>query len=446
MAPKDWPNGAILFCSEDVAEHWYPPAPLKGTKYWCDDHFDTSELRKVLDASRTLAYGVVVIDGSEAVLGTLKNLHGYQSVNKVARVRPPRPIPSETRRGGQSALRYERLREEARLEFLRCVVEKVVQTIEGVPGLILAGKADMKRRLAQELPRPLRGHIVSIVDLACDACADNALLLAADLAKESLNADASREAEQAVSRFIEMTNTNPELCCYGEAQTKAALEMGVVEELLVDMSRSGESCGLAAELMELADVYSATIVRVEPRSEVSMHFCKGFGVGGRLRWPLDLDLHLEDSEDFGDSKHFSTSTSLQIHSDSSAQSENCKPVSISVPVCSLGESSIETVAGQMNISVPHYSVSQNSTISPSIIVLAWLKEQLSSFFGDSWEVDSLLAGVEVILGGEAMLEQEDTDDIEALNDVSEMLTEEGVPEPIVIEFARRWAEMKKPCC
>jgi peptide chain release factor subunit 1 len=82
-------------------------------------------------------------------------------------------LPKKHGRGGQSALRFSRLRDEKRHNYVRKVAELAVQHFitndkVNVTGLVLAGSADFKTELSQSDMFDLRlaAKIIKIVDVS----------------------------------------------------------------------------------------------------------------------------------------------------------------------------------------------------------------------------------------------------------------------------------------
>jgi len=82
-------------------------------------------------------------------------------------------LPKKHGRGGQSALRFARLRLEKRHNYVRKVAETAVQMFitndkVNVTGLILAGSADFKTELSQSdmFDQRLAAKIIKIVDIS----------------------------------------------------------------------------------------------------------------------------------------------------------------------------------------------------------------------------------------------------------------------------------------
>lgn len=405
LAPRDFPHGVLLFCSGEVAEAVHPPKSLSRGVYRCGRAFDTSELRADLEALNTSAYHIIVIDGAAALLGTVQGLHDRLLVRQLGRILPARPIASRTRRGGQSALRYDRLRDEAELAFLRRVVEKAAPLLESSPGFILAGKANMKRQLFTELPQVLRSRVLCTVDLACGAeGGQEALYQAAAKAADVVCADRGREMERAVGHFLELTRVNAALCCYGETETAAALQFGAVERLLIDAcSRTLE------EWRALAQANGAIVVEVAPRSEETVEFCRSFSVGGCLRWPVELEL----LEDEGPSLTQAAGEAVA------------------------GSPADEIVAPAARPVVELSAVPFAESAAASSSIFAWLQQQLTDCMEHPSEAEALAIGVEVIVGGADGATELEVE--EALAQALEMLRGEGVPPAMIDEFANRWA-------
>lgn len=82
-------------------------------------------------------------------------------------------LPKKHGRGGQSALRFSRLRDEKRHNYVRKVAELSVQHFitndkVNVTGLVLAGSADFKTELGQSdmLDQRLAAKIIKVVDVS----------------------------------------------------------------------------------------------------------------------------------------------------------------------------------------------------------------------------------------------------------------------------------------
>merc|ERR1719183_2296633 len=147
------PNGLVIYCgtilTDDNKEKkvnidFEPFKPINTSLYLCDNKFHTEALQELLESDDK--FGFIVMDGNGSLFGTLSGntreiLHKF-SVD----------LPKKHGRGGQSALRFARLRMEKRHNYTRKVAELAVQHFitndkPNVSGLVLAGSADFKTEL-----------------------------------------------------------------------------------------------------------------------------------------------------------------------------------------------------------------------------------------------------------------------------------------------------------
>lgn len=116
-------------------------------------------------------YGFIVMDGNGSLFGTLSGntrevLHKFTV-----------DLPKKHGRGGQSALRFARLRLEKRHNYVRKVAETSVQMFitdgqrPNVAGLVVAGSAEFKDKLIDsEMFDPrLKAIILCVVDVSYGA-------------------------------------------------------------------------------------------------------------------------------------------------------------------------------------------------------------------------------------------------------------------------------------
>ena len=114
-----------------------------------------------------LSKGYALSDGNGSLFGTLSG-NTRDIVHKFSV-----DLPKKHGRGGQSALRFSRLRDEARRNYVRKVAELAVQHFitndrVNVAGLVLAGSAELKTDLSgSDLFDPrLLAKVVKIVDVS----------------------------------------------------------------------------------------------------------------------------------------------------------------------------------------------------------------------------------------------------------------------------------------
>ena len=133
--------------------------------YLCDNKFHTEALSELLESDSR--FGFIVMDGNGTLFGTLAG--NTREVTHKFTV----DLPKKHGRGGQSALRFSRLRDEKRHNYVRKVAELAVQHFitndkVNVSGLVLAGSADFKTELSQSDmfdPR-LASKVIKVVDVS----------------------------------------------------------------------------------------------------------------------------------------------------------------------------------------------------------------------------------------------------------------------------------------
>lgn len=422
LRQSDYPNGAMIFCSESIAEVAHPLLPLQRRVYSCGRHFDTTVLRAHLETERAPAFGIIVIDGSESCIGSARGIgSAVCDIAKLAQVSST--AGSSTRRGGSSAARYGRLREEADLAFLRRVVERSEVLLHQATGIILAGKADTKQRLFRELTPSLQKRVLCTLDLPCSAGLEG-LRLAACRAAHAVATDAQKKNEGALNRFMELlekptSESGVIEVCYGRLHTLAALEMGAVETLLV-----AEGCD--EDTWEaLAESHATVLVKVPAHSDFGVQFCSSFRVGGCLRWPLDPDLLEGDDEGLDSCASAELRRAMSTPLELASTSGKTSPMEVDALTVA------STSGSSFHCTVKEQDATDTSEGRASDEVMSWLRAALIESLGDEASAESLVICVTVLL------EDESTDGLEAQAQVREMLLGEQVPLNIIDELAER---------
>jgi len=329
-------NGLVIFCGsmEDetgkvkrVNIDFEPFKPINTSLYLCDNKFHTGALNELLESNEK--FGFIVIDGSGALFGTVSGssrevLHKFTV-----------ELPKKHGRGGQSAVRFARLRLEKRHNYLRKVAEVAnglyIQdnSVPNVAGLILAGLADFKNELAQTemFDARLRNVIIKIVDVQYGG--ENGFSQAIEMAAGELANVKLVQEKHLITQFFEEISKDTGKYCYGIHDTIAGLDMGAVKtiimwdnlDLIRHQCRNKESGNEVVKILtpaqtanpelfkdadgsELEQVdsmnmsewiannykrFGAELQFVTDRSEEGAQFCKGFGgLGGLLRYRVDF--------------------------------------------------------------------------------------------------------------------------------------------------------------
>ncbi|CAM6037564.1 unnamed protein product [Sphagnum compactum] len=343
------PNGLVLYTGTIVTDDgkekkvtfdFEPFKPINSSLYLCDNKFHTEALNELLESDDK--FGFIIMDGNGTLFGTLSGntrevLHKFTV-----------DLPKKHGRGGQSALRFARLRMEKRHNYVRKTAELATQfyinpatSQPNVSGLILAGSADFKTELSQSDmfdPR-LQTKVLNVVDVSYGG--ENGFNQAIELSAEILANVKFIQEKRLIGKYFEEISQDTGKYVFGIEDTLKALEMGAVETLIVwenlEVNRyvlknavsgelvikhlnreqeSDQSTFREAEtqaelevqeklsLLEwFANVYKGfgcTLEFVTNKSQEGSQFCRGFGgIGGILRYQLDMRTFDELSDDDG---------------------------------------------------------------------------------------------------------------------------------------------------
>lgn len=357
----------MVYCGEIITSEgkerkinidFEPFKPINTSLYLCDNKFHTEALSELLESDQK--FGFIIMDGNGALFGTLSG-NTRDVVHKFSV-----DLPKKHGRGGQSALRFARLREEKRHNYVRKVAELAVQNYitndkVNVAGLILAGSADFKNDLNQSdmFDNRLQSKVIKVVDVSYGG--ENGFNQAIELAAETLSNVKFIQEKKLIGKYFEEISQDSGRVCYGVDDTLKALELGACETLIVfenlEITRwvlkssegseiilhtnkqqeadreqfmdkeTGQEMDVvdqAAFLEWLAEKYKdfgATLEFVSDRSSEGNQFVKGFGgIGAMLRYKVNFEqlADVDDEDEFYDGMVHESScseTSLIVHLD-----------------------------------------------------------------------------------------------------------------------------------
>jgi len=231
-------NGVIFFVGEaptsgdqtkQVQYVLEPPEPITSFMYRCDSEFYTEKLWGMLDEKKT--FGLLVIDRSESTIGLLKGKRVLMVKNIQSLV------PSKHGRGGQSALRFERLIEIAAHEFYKKTADVANDAFlaqSDLKGVLIGGPGPTKKFFVKEeyLHHELRKKIIDTFDTGYTD--EYGLKELVEKAKGSLiDLDLIREKGLMQRLLEEIRKSDGGLASYGEDQVRHALALGAVDTLLL---------------------------------------------------------------------------------------------------------------------------------------------------------------------------------------------------------------------
>ena len=231
-------NGLVIFCgaipqngagSERIETYVIvPPEPIHVYLYRCDARFHTQYLQEMLREKET--YGILLIDSSGATLATLQGRR-LEIVRELTS-----GVPGKTRAGGQSARRYERLREMRLQEYFTRVGEHANETflaIENLKGLILAGPGPTKYDFEKGvyLNYMLKNKIIDTIDTAY--VEEPGVKEVVERAPEVMRKVRYIEEKKIMQQFLYEVGHDTGKLTYGEEEVRRALQTGAVNILLL---------------------------------------------------------------------------------------------------------------------------------------------------------------------------------------------------------------------
>ncbi|MCF8885015.1 MAG: peptide chain release factor aRF-1 [Nitrososphaerota archaeon] len=207
--------------------HIIPPEPIEIFLYRCDSKFYLEPLKELLKEKDV--YGILVIDNEEAAVAVVRGRRIVELKKFTS------GVPGKHRAGGQSARRFERLREMSLNEYYKRVGEHANEIFLQYPeikGVILAGPGPTKEVFAEGeyLHYTFRDKI-HIVDTSYSG--EEGVREALQKARDILKELRMIEEQDLVRKFMsELSSENPGVV-YGEKDVMEALKSRTVEILLV---------------------------------------------------------------------------------------------------------------------------------------------------------------------------------------------------------------------
>ncbi len=234
-------RGLVVFCGalppekggplgSEVVRAWEidPPKDLKQYLYRCDDHFHVDILRDMLRDDNLI--GFLAIDAKDAGWGLL---HG----NKVeVLTHTSSGVAGKHRQGGQSAKRFQKLREMELSYYYRRVADVTREyfiDIYPIKGLVISGPGPTKEEFVNggHLEYRLQNMVIATID-ASYAGAEG-IREAFSKAGDILSDFRMVEEKTLVEKLFRHINANTGLGAYGRDEVIGLLMDNVVETLLI---------------------------------------------------------------------------------------------------------------------------------------------------------------------------------------------------------------------
>lgn len=232
------PTGLAIFCgaipqngpgSERMETYVViPPEPVHISYYGCDAKFFVEPLTEMLREKEI--YGIMLIDSSGATYALLtgKRLDIVKEITS--------GIPGKHRAGGQSARRFERLREMEVNDFFKRAgrhADEVFLKVISLQGLVVGGPGPTKHTFTEGdyIHYTLKQRLLTVLDTAY--IGEQGLKEVTRKAPEILKGVRHLRERQLMQDFLYEVGHDTGLAAYGEEEVRAYLSKGIVKTLLL---------------------------------------------------------------------------------------------------------------------------------------------------------------------------------------------------------------------
>lgn len=208
---------------------WTPPNPVKKFYYRCEKEFHLDDLITLYDIMDD--YAIVLISGKRC------DFYLYNS-NRTQLVRTiEESLPSQHKTGGQSAQRFERIRDERIGWYVKKIIELMIQFyvkngLTKIKGLIMAGPSHLKDQiLSEDMFKIFQPKLLKI--LTIPEIDDGSILKVISMATDVLSTD--YDDQQLLNKFEEILHDprKSDLLIFGTNQVVQMFDQGLLAEVYV---------------------------------------------------------------------------------------------------------------------------------------------------------------------------------------------------------------------
>ena len=207
-----------------------PPKPIQINLYRCDDHFWTDHIKDMLRDEKVI--GLLAIDSQEAGLGILTG-DRWEVIDTLTS-----GVAGKHRQGGQSARRFERLREnELNVYFHRIAehAQKIFIDENKINGLIVGGPGPTKENFLKEeyLDYRLQNNVLATIDSSYSGSEGIRELLEKVNEQGIVSEYRLLEEKKLVKKFMSLVYSDEGLAVYGIHDVLNMLKSGIVDTLII---------------------------------------------------------------------------------------------------------------------------------------------------------------------------------------------------------------------
>jgi len=205
-----------------------PPKSINVYFYRCDNRFHIEPLMEILREKEI--YGILVLDTNDAAIATLQGRR-MEVLKELTS-----GVPGKHRAGGQSARRFERLREAAINDYFKRVGNHATNIFSKFPdlkGLILGGPGPTKYDFeeGEYLNYMLKAKIIATLDTSY--VGSSGVKEIVEKSGEILRGVRYAEEKKLVQKFLYEVGHETGMETYGESEVRRSLRDGLVDTLLL---------------------------------------------------------------------------------------------------------------------------------------------------------------------------------------------------------------------
>ncbi|MCK9297425.1 peptide chain release factor 1 [Methanoculleus sp. YWC-01] len=209
-----------------------PPEALNTYMYRCSSSFELEPLEQMLGEKEI--YGLIVLDRREAYVGFLRG-------NRIEPIRGvTSTVPGKQRKGGQSSVRFQRLRLIAINEFYKKIGDLANDIFlaekdffERFKGVLIGGPTPTKEEFEAGgyLHHELQKRIIGLFDVSYTN--ESGLAELVENASDALKGLDIIKEKNIMNRFLQELVKDDGAAAYGEESVRKNLELGAVDTLLL---------------------------------------------------------------------------------------------------------------------------------------------------------------------------------------------------------------------
>ncbi|HLC74413.1 MAG TPA: peptide chain release factor aRF-1 [Candidatus Nanoarchaeia archaeon] len=255
-----------------------PPIPVQMRTYRCDKTFVLDILEDMMQ-DKTV-YGLIVIDRRDANIALLKGK------TIIPLVKTHSQVPGKFKAGGQSAMRFHRIIEDAAKEHYRKVAEYVKEqflSMKDLKGILVGGPGPTKHDFVElgQLTNELKKKIIAVKDLSYTD--DFGLRELVEKCSDVLADEEITREKKIMDNFLQTLAKNPGKVTYGKDEVLRAVQMGAVDVLILSESLDDKTIDMfTAE----AEKMKSTVQMISTAASEGVQLKELGGVAAMLRYEI----------------------------------------------------------------------------------------------------------------------------------------------------------------